>query len=190
MDYDGTEHLNSKCTIGNLGSNSTKEECLKEVETEKGTIEKVERCKNIPSNVQEQFAGERDCIFPFYYNGRVYNECILFSELGFVYPAFRCPIFNITKKREYDGHMISDFGTEVNFTATGIPNRDCPGFACQMFQVNTYCAVNASDPNTELDPQKECDITGRRAPFSVCKNNCPGGFYFIISFVIFYPYLP
>ena len=141
--------------------------------------------------MQEQFAGERDCLFPFYYNGRVYNECILFSELDFVYPAFRCPIFNITQKKEYNGHMISDFGTEVNFTANGIPNRDCPGFACQMFQVKTYCAVNATDPDTELDPAKKgCDITERRAPFSVCKNNCPGGFHFILSFVIFYFYLP
>ena len=122
--------------------------------------------------MQEEFAGERDCIFPFYYNGEKHDKCILFTEGGFVYPAFRCPIYNIKSKR--DG--LNDFRIEINNTAVQFQNKDCPGFACQIFQTSSYCAVNASDPNTELDESiTNCDPAQRRAPFSVCKNNCPGG---------------
>ena len=88
-----------------------------------------------------------------------------------MYPAFRCPIYNITSKR----NGINNFKIEINRTATQIQNKDCPGFACQIFQTPKYCAVNASDPNSDLDPEKNCTLPEKRAPFSVCKNNCPGG---------------
>lgn len=55
-------------------------------------------------------------------------------------------------------------------------NQDikCQGFACQIFQTSKYCAVNATDPDSDLDPDKKCSLAEKRAPFSVCKNNCPG----------------
>ena len=34
---------------------------------------------------------ELECKFPFYYNGVKYHECILFTELDFTFPVFRCP---------------------------------------------------------------------------------------------------
>ena len=34
---------------------------------------------------------EKECKFPFFYRGVKYHECILFTELEFTYPAFRCP---------------------------------------------------------------------------------------------------
>merc|ERR1712142_932179 len=54
-------------------------------------------CRNTPSNafdLREDI--EIECIFPFYYNGKKYNECILFNELDFVYPRFSCPIRKMT----------------------------------------------------------------------------------------------
>ena len=43
-----------------------------------------------PAGVQGE--PERKCIFPFYYQGIKYDKCILFTELDFVYPVFRCPV--------------------------------------------------------------------------------------------------
>merc|ERR1712106_1129651 len=69
---------------------------------------------------------------------------------------------------------LNNFTIEIDKTANQIPSKECPGFACQVFQTKTYCAVNATDPDTMLDPRKNCTEAERRAPFSVCKNNCPG----------------
>lgn len=177
MDYEPEEENDPTCTVGTPNTVSENEKCLEPEESQprffdvgQKETKRKEKCQNTPSSLQEKFAGERDCIFPFYYNGRKYDKCIVFTEDGFVYPAFRCPIYNILTKR--DG--INNYEIEINRTATQIQNKDCPGFACQIFQTPTYCAVDASDPNSDLDPTKECDIAEKRAPFSVCKNNCPG----------------
>merc|ERR1711892_631318 len=167
MDYEPEEDsVPSSCSKENPGSISTDKNCT----VLEGANAVKEKCQNTPSSLQEQFAGERDCIFPFYYNGKKYDHCIIFTEAGFVYPVFRCPIYNIKTKR--DG--ISDYTIEIDTTETEKPNKYCPGFACQVFQTKTYCAVNPKDPDTELDPSKNCTLAERRAPFSVCKNNCPG----------------
>ena len=103
-----------------------------------------------------KFAG-----IPFYYNGQKYDKCILFTESGFTYPAFRYPVHNITTKR--DG--INDFTIRINKTATLIQNKECPSFGCQIFQTPTYCAVDPEDQFSDLDPDMQCDIVAKRAPY-------------------------
>ena len=48
-----------------------------------------------PSNVAD---GEVEYIFPFYYDGKGYDHCVLFDESGFVYPVLRCPTHYISTK--------------------------------------------------------------------------------------------
>jgi hypothetical protein len=171
MDYDPPSEDDPQCTRGTAGSISQKSECLDHKKLSKPT----EKCQNIPSNLQEFLVGEQDCIFPFYYNGKKYDHCIVFTEGDFVYPAFRCPVHNVTtKKKDDNGKMINDFTIKINASATDAQNKDCPSFACQIFQTPLYCAKNATDPFSDLDPNMQCGIAEKRAPFSVCKNNCPG----------------
>jgi len=167
MDFEPEKDRDHSCSKGTPLTISTNDTCLVPQEKNK---KREEKCQNVPSSLQEQFAGEKDCIFPFYYNGRKYNQCIVFTEAGFVYPVFRCPIYNIIDKM----NGLNNFTIEIDKTANQIPSKECPGFACQVFQTKTYCAVNATDPDTMLDPRKNCTEAERRAPFSVCKNNCPG----------------
>ena len=42
--------------------------------------------------------GERLCIFPFYWNGKLYDKCTFLEEQEFPFPVFRCPTRNITRK--------------------------------------------------------------------------------------------
>ena len=42
--------------------------------------------------------GESECIFPFYWNEKLYDQCTMLEELEFLFPVFRCPIRNITRK--------------------------------------------------------------------------------------------
>lgn len=172
MKYEPEENYDPQCTQETPKTISDDPECLVSESKSRlfGETEVEEKCQNTPSNLQEYLAGEQDCIFPFYYNGQKYDKCILFTEAGFTYPAFRCPVHNITTKR--DG--INDFTIRINKTATLIQNKECPSFGCQIFQTPTYCAVDPEDQFSDLDPDLECDIVAKRAPFSVCKNNCPG----------------
>ena len=42
--------------------------------------------------------GEEPCIFPFFWNGKLYEQCVFLEEEEFNFPVFRCPIRNITRK--------------------------------------------------------------------------------------------
>ena len=177
MDYEPEEENDPTCTVGTPTTVSENEECLEPEESQPRFFDggqqettRKEKCQNTPSSLQESYTEERDCIFPFYYNGRKYNECIVFSQADFVYPAFRCPIYDIITK--VNGTNSYTLGISENRFKT----KKCPGFACQMFQTPTYCPVNPADPNSALTPfHQSCTEEQRRAPFSVCKNNCPGG---------------
>ena len=81
---------------------------------------------------------ERECIFPFFYQGQLFKECSLITLSDFVYPVFRCPVVN------------SEVKTEWTDPDTG-----------EVMMVNTY--------NETINP------TQRPSPFTVCKNDCPGG---------------
>ena len=42
--------------------------------------------------------GEDECIFPFYWNGKRFDQCTFLEEQEFLFPVFRCPTRNITRK--------------------------------------------------------------------------------------------
>ena len=42
--------------------------------------------------------GELPCIFPFYWNEKLHDQCIFLEEEEFLFPVFRCPVRNITRK--------------------------------------------------------------------------------------------
>merc|ERR1712032_619814 len=42
--------------------------------------------------------GEDLCIFPFYWNGKLFDQCTFLEEEEFLFPVFRCPTRNITRK--------------------------------------------------------------------------------------------
>jgi len=111
----------------------------------------VDNCNITISTLADVFTGERECIFPFYYGGRKYDQCVLFDESEFVYPVFRCPTRGITTK--IDG--INSYPI--------IPLTE------------GLCPSVVSDPNSDLDPEiQDCPPFSRRALFQQCKNNCPG----------------
>ena len=38
------------------------------------------------------------CRFPFYLNGKYYDQCAMLEEDGFILPVFRCPIYDTVNK--------------------------------------------------------------------------------------------
>ena len=38
------------------------------------------------------------CRFPFYFNGKYYDQCTMFEEDNFILPVFRCPIYDTVNK--------------------------------------------------------------------------------------------
>merc|ERR1712106_151962 len=116
-----------------------------------GNPDEEEPCRITPSNLVELFTGEVECKLPFYYKKKKYDGCILFDEDDFVYPVFRCPTRDITTK--IDGINSFEF----------------------LPLVDGYCPTDTMDSTSPLDPTiTDCSQFARRAPFSQCKNNCPG----------------
>lgn len=93
---------------------------------------------------------ERECIFPYYYEGKLQNECFLFStNADFIIPTFRCPTWNIVNK--------------INGTNS---------YTFSDLILVEYCV----NKDGELDPSiKSCPVSERIPPLVPCKNNCPGG---------------
>ena len=104
-------------------------------------------------------AGESLCIFPFYWNGKLYDQCTFLEEEEFLFPVFRCPIRNITRK--IDG--INSF-----YYKDLITQQDDLGF----------CVAKGEDfknSSAVLDPDLDCDYYDRSSFLAPCKNNCRGG---------------
>ena len=38
------------------------------------------------------------CRFPFYFNGKYYDQCTMLEEDNFILPVFRCPIYDTVNK--------------------------------------------------------------------------------------------
>ena len=58
--------------------------------------------------------GEDLCIFPYYWNGKLIEQCALLEEEEFRFPIFRCPIRNITRKiNGINSFILSDFIKQV-----------------------------------------------------------------------------
>ena len=58
--------------------------------------------------------GEHLCIFPYYWNGKLIEECAFLEEEEFLFPIFSCPIRNITRKiNGVNSFMFSDLLKQV-----------------------------------------------------------------------------
>ena len=96
---------------------------------------------------------ERECIFPFYFEGELKYECILQTfDAEFIIPNFLCPIRNITRKI----NGINSF--EYSDTIVDGMGGMCLG------------------SDDKLDPSiTKCEISKRIPPLVRCKNNCLWG---------------
>ena len=43
-------------------------------------------------------SSETLCKFPFYFNGKYYDQCTMLEEDNFILPVFRCPVFDTVNK--------------------------------------------------------------------------------------------
>ena len=86
---------------------SGEEECVNGVGNK---TEIAEECR-----IADSLAGEAKCIFPFYFNGKKYDQCTMLEEDGFIIPVFSCPVHNITRKIDGINHFIySDLSKQLS----------------------------------------------------------------------------
>ena len=61
-----------------------------------------------------QCPGEDLCIFPFYWNEKLFDQCAFLEEQEFLFPVFRCPTRNITRKiNNINSFFYADFVKQV-----------------------------------------------------------------------------
>ena len=98
MDFDAGD-TEPECEQGIGGGNTERE---------------TRECRSVPgsvSNIFDQFAqsnllfqiaaateSEAECIFPFYWEGQLYEECTMLEHDRFLYRTFYCPVLNTTNK--------------------------------------------------------------------------------------------
>ena len=59
--------------------------------------------------------GENLCRFPFYFNGKYYDQCTMLEEDGFILPVFRCPIYDtVNKINGTNGYTYEDLVLQVS----------------------------------------------------------------------------
>ena len=126
----------------------------------RGSRQVTSDCRTIPDSLHPSLSqAEERCILPFYYQGNLYNECMVSPLSDFVFQVV-CPTRNSTQKvagvnsygnKDYlQGYCLNEDG-EVD------PDReDC--------QLAASCAVRL-----------EGCLRPRIPVFSQCKNDCPGG---------------
>ena len=102
---------------------------------------------------------ELPCIFPFYYQGKRFDNCTLLQRSSFVEPVWRCPVLNISTKYQDTG--INSFEEDPRE-----PQRYCLDL--------TKCQT-ADDCEVVLDPKRDCNEGAKLPAFSTCKTDCPGG---------------
>ena len=67
--------------------------------------------------------GEVECIFPFYWNGKRFDQCSFLEEQEFLFPVFQCPTRNITRKINGTNSFIyTDIIKQVSFFQRNIKN--------------------------------------------------------------------
>merc|ERR1711962_967590 len=98
---------------------------------------------------------ESECIFPFYYNGRKYEECVLIEEFDFPFLVFRCPIRRIT-------NTTIDGTISFNFSASDLTSG--------------YC-IREEDlvPGIQKQEQAELGVPHSKCKLDGLKKNCSSG---------------
>ena len=102
---------------------------------------------------------ELPCIFPFYYQGKRFDNCTLLQRSSFVEPVWRCPVFNITTK----------------YQDTGINSYEEDPREPQRYCLDRAICLAPDDCEVVLDPKAECPDVAKIPAFSTCKTDCPGG---------------
>jgi len=101
------------------------------------------------------------CIFPYFYNGIKFEECLVTTLFDWVYIP-RCPVRSIVKNGTYNSYD----DTDVLF---GIASENVP------FLSGGWCPTDLDDPSSPLDPANTaCEDYQRVRPFAMCNYNCPG----------------
>ena len=130
---------------------------------------------DVGSNPERSF--KAPCIFPFYFDGKRYDECIVSEIYGFTQVVYRCPYRNSTSK--FNGTTTNNF-TSAAFTEGycldeesyyNWLNNDSSDISSWLsIPVNpdqNWCTKNIEDAAYQYD----ISVSG----FGQCKNNCPGG---------------
>ena len=92
MDFsENVEDFRGECTMGS------------------GSVEDFNEEKCRSNSDQESF-----CIFPFYWNGRLFEQCVFLEQEEYLFPVFRCPIRNITRKLNgVNSFLFEDLNAQV-----------------------------------------------------------------------------
>ena len=98
---------------------------------------------------------EEKCIFPFYYKGKLYDECMVSPTSDFVFQVV-CPVRNSTVKLG----GINDYGDDDI--------------------IQGFCLDEETGDVVTNSSGADCD---RYKIFRQCKNNCPGGLKLALPFV-------
>ena len=135
---------------------------------------------NLPqtTEVENVFGSELPCIFPFYFNNRLYNSCAVLETNEFLVPVWRCPVYNITTKTE-DG--INDFGSDGD--AKYCIDRSHLENTCYNDDF-PYFSLYSPTCERQVDPRRNCDYRYpyniEVSPFATCKTDCLGGKFFYL----------
>ena len=102
---------------------------------------------------------KKECVFPFTYDGRVYNGCFTPDYGGLKQPIFLCPIYKIQ-----GGFPKSDIVSLEGRRCIVDPEETTLG---ELWRVPDGLGTGNFKYN--------CDLSQARIPIMTCKNNCPGG---------------
>ena len=158
MDYDQTGDAEEECISGVGDKTEIAEEC----------------------RIADSLAGEAKCIFPFYFNGKKYDQCTMLEEDGFIIPVFSCPVHNITRKIDGINHFIySDLSKQLSPGSGEDQHYITLSNMAHMTGLAGLCPAEGEDPSAEvvtLDPDRnDCLYNEKKSALRPCKNNCKGG---------------
>ena len=150
----------------NMTFQSTEEDHLR-CEEGTGDITEVggDQCKTSPNEqIDISDKTEASCIFPYYLDGKEYDQCTLIEREEFSIPKFVCPIRTVK-------------GRGKNFTTDDVGRNYCPTDFPYTPVINPYNGEWELDPDNSNCPQYDVwqEDGDARPVFATCKNTCPGG---------------
>ena len=78
--------------------------------------------------------GEDICIFPFYWNGKRFDQCTFLEEQEFLFPVFQCPTRNITRKLNgISSFFYTDFIKQVSRNNSVVKKCHLRNFTARQF---------------------------------------------------------
>ena len=149
-----------------------------DVRCEEGTgdINEVggDQCRTTPTNTYDiNDKKEALCIFPFFLDGKEYNQCTLTEIRDFTRPQFICPIRTLRGRRHGGREFITNDVAKKFFPTNAVSNSGSPDY---VYTFNDEGEVNNTyNGEWELDTDNLQGCLYARPVFATCKNTCPGG---------------